>query len=201
MTDKESPLNRDEFKIITPNERSFIENPKEFVNRYKNPDAMARQYNNRIKYRSINAILDLLFITENLSDDQNQKIFNDDLIDNLFGITLKAIKISKWIPSDDAVVVAYYNNLSERERIILIETAKNREVKLKNILSELMNYYVPKGIRSSVENALKNPIIIPEKDELLAEKEMRIKELEELILRKGMRSELDEINHKLNPIC
>ena len=90
MSDKKTPFDREEFKLITKNERQFIKSPKDFLGKYADPNAMSRQYNNRIKYRSINAVNDLLFISEKLPEKRLQKIFTDDQIEQLFKVTLKA---------------------------------------------------------------------------------------------------------------
>lgn len=87
-------MNRNEFKFLTPNERQFIEKNEDLLKKYKNPEAMARQYNNRIKYRTINAIFDLSFVVKKLPEEQLQKIFSNELFKELFTITEKAVSIA-----------------------------------------------------------------------------------------------------------
>lgn len=101
MDTKKAPSDRKEFKLITSNEHEYIQDPAKFIrsHQYKNPDAIMRQFNARIRYRSINAVRDLLFITENLPTEQLFKIFADDTrIIELFKITEKALDVASWKP-------------------------------------------------------------------------------------------------------
>lgn len=167
MLDKETPLDREEFKNLTKNERQFIENPETFLKKYTSPDAMARQYNSRIRYRSINAIQDLLLIIEKLHEKQLQKIFTDQYIEDLFTITSKALEIADWRYSATLNEETGYVRKTWRNKTILpselvlntetgevIRTSNHRDVKklqffenrekiLKNYMRDLLKYLFP----------------------------------------------------------
>ncbi len=116
---KKSPLERQQFKLLPPSEKEYLElSQEEIKTRYKNPESTILQYNNRIKYRIINAIKEIAWIFEKLPEPILRKIFtvefkedmtkrspeevsnddetpfSDERIVDVFKITLKAVEVA-----------------------------------------------------------------------------------------------------------
>jgi hypothetical protein len=132
--EKKPPLDREEFKLLSRNEHKFIENPTGLLKNYKSPDAMARQFNNLIKYRTTNAIIETAWMCEKLHDDQLKKIFTDDRIHELFKITETALDVAAWEPDQTKI---------EFRRTDIKDP---HELSLEKHLKVLMEHYMPKKL-------------------------------------------------------
>ena len=84
------PHEEQKYKLLPPKEKVFVEetaeNSKEF-----NKNTI-QQYNSRIKYRAINAIKEISWLCEKLSENRLKKIFSLDLIPDVLRITEIALK-------------------------------------------------------------------------------------------------------------
>lgn len=106
------PLERQQFKLLPPSERKYVELSFGKSEEY-NPNTVL-QYNNRIKYRAINAIKEIAWLCDNLPKDQLKKIFSDDRIEELFKINKKALEVTARNPVDfpfELKKYAYYQGL------------------------------------------------------------------------------------------
>lgn len=89
---EDQPLDRQKFKLLPPSEREYVElSQEELKKRYKNPESTVLQYNNRIKYRVINAITEIAWLCDRLPEDRLKKIFLDELVESLFKTQEKAL--------------------------------------------------------------------------------------------------------------
>jgi len=134
MDEKEPPLTHEEFKMLTENERLFVMNPTDLLKNYKSCDAMKRQYNYSIKHRTINAIREIAWLCNLLSEDRLKKIFSDDQIEDLFKITEKALGVAAWGPDQTKI---------EFRRTDIKDP---HELSLENHLKVLMEHYMPKKL-------------------------------------------------------
>ncbi len=196
MEEKESPLDREEFKLITPNERKFIENPTDFIKEYKSPDAMSRQYNNRIKYRAINAIRELAWLCDKLAENQLNKIFSEEHIRDIFKILDKALLIAaKRKP--EIKKIAWHREEGIVEEDTLVSTLPTDE--LQTCMKKWMQYIMPADHQEAHEALKKeyfnNPMILKKK---LDDLNIRIgtclqenKKLVEFIEEKGLKKEYE----------
>lgn len=90
---EDQPLDRQKFKLLPPSEREYVElSQEELKKRYKNPESTVLQYNNRIKYRVINAITEIAWLCDRLPEDRLKKIFLDELMEPLFKLQEKALR-------------------------------------------------------------------------------------------------------------
>jgi hypothetical protein len=146
--EKKPPLDREEFKLLSVNEHTFSENPTGFLKNYKSPDAIARQYNNRIKYRTTNAIIETARMCEKLHDDQLEKIFTDDRIEELFKITERALDVAGWNP--DQTKIEFRRS----------DIKGPHELSLEKHLKRLMKHFMPQRLIKPHEE-LKEKYITP----------------------------------------
>jgi hypothetical protein len=157
--EKKPPLDREEFKLLSGNERKFIENPTDLLKDYKSPDAMARQYNNRIKYRVINAIIEIAWLCDKLPEDRIEKIFSDDRIEDIFKITEKALDVADWKLSASLEIL---ERIEDKDTSYEYYKEVNEESKRSKVLEEhvknLMPHYLPAREITALEEMMKKHI-------------------------------------------
>lgn len=140
---KKPPLDREEFKLLSGNERKFIENPTELLKNYKSPDAMARQYNNQIKYRTTNAIIETAQICEKLPSDRLQKIFSDERLEDLLKITETALNAANWrtFESFEFLLKIEGGDIPDKYIPELVKAQKRKD-RLEDFVKNLMPHYL-----------------------------------------------------------
>jgi hypothetical protein len=121
MEKKESLLNREEFKMLTENERKFVEKPDDLLKKYKSSDAMKRQYSHSIKYRTIKALKEIAWLCDKLTEDKLKKIFTPDLIPDVLRITEIALKMVTN-DLDDDLKNKYKSKLDDMQISLMSQT-------------------------------------------------------------------------------
>lgn len=82
------------YKLLSDGERRFLEIPEsELSSHYKRPDLAKNQFLMKIRYRAINAIIEIAWLCDKLPKDQLQKIFLDNnCVEELIKTMLEAIE-------------------------------------------------------------------------------------------------------------
>lgn len=154
--EKKPPLDREEFKLLSVNERRFIENPTDLLKDHKSPDAMARQYNNRIKYRAINAITEVASLCAKLPEDRLKKILTDDRIIDIIKIFEKALGVADWKLSASLNILEKIEDKSASMDYYMevIEESKRVDI-LKKCIKNLMPHCLRASEITSFEELIK----------------------------------------------
>ncbi len=90
---EDSPAEKQQFKLLPPSEREYVELSSEKSKEYNKNTIL--QYNNRIRYRAVNAIKETAWLCDKLPEDQLMKIFTDELLDDIYKISEKASNIQE----------------------------------------------------------------------------------------------------------
>lgn len=145
------------YKLLSEGERRFIEIPEsELGVHYKRPDLAKKQFLLKIRYRTVNAIKEILWLCDKLPENQLKKIFTDNHIEELFKISEKALDAADWKLSaslkilekieDKSTPMEYYDEFREESK---------RKAILEKYVKNLMPHYLPAREITSFEELMK----------------------------------------------
>ena len=145
------------YKLLSEGERRFIEIPEsELGVHYKRPDLAKKQFLLKIRYRTVNAIKEIVWLCDKLPENQLKKIFTDNHIEELFKISEKALDAADWKLSasikilekieDKSTPMEYYDEFREESK---------RKAILEKYVKNLMPHYLPAREITSFEELMK----------------------------------------------
>lgn len=145
------------YKLLSEGERRFIEIPEsELGVHYKRPDLAKKQFLLKIRYRTVNAIKEILWLCDKLPENKLKKIFTDNHIEELFKISEKALDAADWKLSaslkilekieDKSTPMEYYDEFREESK---------RKAILEKYVKNLMPHYLPAREITSFEELMK----------------------------------------------